>query len=222
MEPRDPIGLHMMTTITPSSHWGRALLLQLGLDPCEDFSKVFLTDFVLQSLEAKPVPQLAPCRAGGTTHMTQSQITPGNWEGDPGEQLEQAELCGREEAVLGRISAGGCHGTHTHTLCSTISLPWVKPGEQGVTTSAIPCASTRLAFPEEPGGSRGCRRCRGPAPGTVSPARGTICVSSCQGLGARASITACTDSSSSRALGRQQGSSSQPASLAHSPTGKSL
>lgn len=113
---RDPSGLHMMPMISPSSHWERALLLQLGLDPCKDFSKVFLTDFVLQSLEAKPVPQLAPSGAGGTTHTTQSQITPGNQEGDSGEQLEQAELCGREEAVLGRISAGWCHRTHTHTL----------------------------------------------------------------------------------------------------------
>lgn len=98
LESRDITGLHKTPTISRSSHWDRALLPQLSLDPCKDFSKVFPADFVLQSLQAKPVPQLAPSTDGGTTHMTRSQLTPGNREGDSGEQLEQAELCGREEA----------------------------------------------------------------------------------------------------------------------------
>lgn len=154
MESRDPSGLHMMPTISPARD--RALLLQLVLDPCKDFSKVFLTDFVL--LEAKPVPQLGPSRAGGTTHMTQSQITVGNWKGDSGEHLEQAELCRREEdgdqcwlshtqlhhqPPLGGARAAGCHHK-CHSLCQhQAGIPRGAWSEQGVQTLPWPRARDR-------------------------------------------------------------------------------
>lgn len=102
----------------PSSHRGRVLLPEPGLNHCRGVSRVFLTHFVLKSLKDKPAPQPAssgddchqarypaPNRSGKSARETFGSATqaadcgraaplplPG-WEGVWEAQRERAELC---------------------------------------------------------------------------------------------------------------------------------
>lgn len=204
----------------PSSHWGRVLLPEPGLNHCKGVSRVFLKHFVLKSLKDKPAPQ--PASSGDDCHQARypapnhsgklerenraaecgraAPLPLPGWEGVWEAQRERAELCrtqgGAERCsvspALCRVLGWGVGGHHSAPrqppLPLTAGLEEPGAGVPLRKPHRSPCQRQVGRHPQRtPPQLWSNRRVQTDAvasrQGPSAAARGTICVSSCQGLG---------------------------------------